>query len=232
MYGKTLADLVTAVRAEAGHALTASQGLNALETIKYIISRTQYELWVARQWPKLTIRRDITAGTGQYIYEYPTDLGFDQIREVFWAPSGSIRWTKLEFGIPEECYSAQTGGNTTQGPRAVFWDVADETHFRVWPTPNNGGTIRLKGMKPLAPLVADTDVCTLDPTAIVLFSAVELLSRAKAADTPEKEKKAQRHLQKLLGNDVSAKYKVTTLGATRRPHMTGTPYIDYIPPSS
>lgn len=232
MYGKTLADLVTAVRAEAGHALTASQGLNALETIKYIISRTQYELWIARQWPTMILRRDIAASPGQYIYEYPTDLGFHQIREVFWAPNASIRWTPIEFGIPEECYSAQTGGNTTAGVRGLFWDVSDETHFRVWPTPNNTSTIRLKGMKPLLPLVADSDVCTLDPTAIVLFSAVELLSRAKAADTDEKAKKAQRHLQKLLGNDITAKMKVSTLGATRRPHMTGRPYIDYIPPSS
>lgn len=229
MPGKTLAQIVTAVRAETGHALAASQGLNVLETLKYLIARTQKELYVAFQWPTLTIRSDVPAQKGQYIYEYPTDMDYDQIREVYWAPDNSSQWAKVEYSIPENCIAANTGANTTSGPGAVYWDVADETHFRVWPTPNEAGTIRLKGMKPLGVFVADTDTCTLDSTLITMFVSAELLSRAKAADAMEKQQKAQRHLQKLLGDKISAKNKVSTMGADRRHNKTGVPYIDFIP---
>lgn len=228
MATSTLSNLVTAVRAEAGHALSASQGVNVLETLKYLIARTQFELWTAFQWPTLTIRSDMTANVGQYIYEYPAEMGYDQIRAVFYGPAGLLRWSPMEFQIPEECI-AVGGQNTLLGPRAQFWDVHDETHFRIWPTPNAAGTLRLRGMKKLAPLVDDTDYCTLDPTLIVLMVSAELLTRAKASDAEAKTQKAQRHLQKLLGDKISAKNKVSTFGASRRPITNLRPGIDYIP---
>lgn len=223
----TLAQLITAVRAEAGHALTATQGLNAVETLKYLITRTEYELWTAFQWPTLTIREDIPIQKGQYVYTYPADMGFDQIRQVYWAHANSSEWRTVDFGIPEDCI-AVGGGNSTQGSDAQLWDVEDDVSFRIWPTPNATGFIRLKGMYPLNPMVDDTDYCTLDPTLITLFVSAELLTRAKAMDAQSKDQKAQRHLKELLGNKISAKNKVSTLGATRRHNNGLRPGIDYI----
>jgi len=40
----TLANIVRAVRAEAGHSLSTVQGTNTIDTLKYLIQRTQVEL--------------------------------------------------------------------------------------------------------------------------------------------------------------------------------------------
>ena len=224
----TLPQLVTGVRAEAGHALTATQGLNGVETLKHLIQRTEYELWTAFQWPTLEIFEDMPAQVGQYIYAYPPEMGFDQIRQVLWAPNGSTIWTAIEYGIPHQCI-LPGGGNSMEGPSAQFWKTQGEDQFRIWPTPSSTGNIRLVGMTPLNPLIEDDDFCTLDPVLITLFVASELLTRAKASDAQAKEQKAQRHLKELLGNKISAKNKVSTMGATRRVNYSLRPGIDYIP---
>jgi hypothetical protein len=82
----------------------------------------------------------------------------------------------------------------------------------VWPTPNTAARLRFIGQDMLDPFIADADVSTLDSTAIVLFTAADLLARAKAEDASIKMQKAQRHLAKLLGNKISAKMKVSSLG--------------------
>ncbi len=226
----TLGDLVTAVRAEAGHSLAAYQGVNALETLRHEIRRTEYELWTAFQWPTLEMFREIAAVPDQFIYSYPVDLGFDQIRSMQWAAENSSNWQTISFGVPKECI-APGGGNSISGPHAQYWGVLDDTRFRVWPTPTVRGWIRLWGMKPLNQMTTDTDFCTLDPTLLILFTSAELLSRAKAADAELKNQKAQRHLQQLLGNKVSAKMKVSTFGSPRSPQASRTLRvgIDYIP---
>jgi hypothetical protein len=82
-------------------------------------------------------------------------------------------------------------------------------------------------MKPLLPFLIDADVSTLDAMALVLFTAAELLARAKAADAPNKLKKAQTHLLAVLGNTVSAKKRVSTLasGSLFRQPVPGLDYI-------
>lgn len=228
MATKTLAQIVTAVRAEAGHALSASQGLNALETIKYLIQRTQEELWTAFNWPELTIRRDLVASIGQYLYTYPADLPYEQVREVFFAPNNSTRWSKMEFGVGEDGIKGD-GSNTLDGPEGQVWDVHSTTQFRIWPTPTVAGQIRMKGQKPIGSFVNDSDMSTIDGTLLAMLVSAEMLARAKSADAEVKQQKAQRHLQKLLGDRISAKQKVSTIGAAR-PNVSGLrPGIDYIP---
>jgi hypothetical protein len=229
MATKTLSQLVTDVRAEAGHALAAYQGLNALESLKHEIRRTQEELWTAFQWPTLKMRVDIPLHDGQYLYAYPTDMQFDQIRKVYYAPENGTAFYEVQYGIPETCI-LPGGDNSTRGVHAQFWEDGNpDSVFRIWPTPSNHGTIRLTGMRPLAPLVDDDDRCTLDATCITLFAAKELLLRAKASDAESKAQKAQRHLLKLLADKVSAKNKVSLFGAGRPYDRGPRPYIDYIP---
>lgn len=232
----TLSELVRDVRAEAGHALTVSQGLNTIDTLKHLIRRTEKELWTAFDWPQLVLRSDITTQSGQVDYSYPADITFDQIRHVYWAPQNSALWSEVEFGIPEDGIMPSGAASQVQtGSSIRYWDTyissaSAEPKMRLWPTPTQGGVIRVKGLKNLNTLVDDTDHCTLDPTLITLLVSSELLTRAKAEDAQSKTQKAQRHLQKLLANKVSKKQKVTTFGANRRfPSRTLKPYIDYIP---
>ena len=229
MATSTLGNLVTAVRAECGHALTATQGINALESIKYLIQRTQYELWTSFQWPQLIVRRDMHTIPTQMAYNYPAAIDFDQVREVWSFPAGVIEGYKVEFGVPEACITIDNA-NTREAENPIYWDVYDDQRFRIWPTPTVSGRLKIKGMRYLDPLVDDTDYCTLDPTLIVLRVAEELLTRAKSADAQSKGQAFQRHLQKLLGNKVSAKMKVSTFGAIRHPTSHNyRPGIDYIP---
>lgn len=224
----TFASMVTMVREECGHAISASQGVNALETIKYMIARTQYELWTAFQFPDLTLRVELPAQTGQFIYAYPDELGYDQIRDVYWLHKNSSVMHTMSFGVPEHCIAAG-GGNSSTGPNAELWDVKDEKHFRIWPTPTSEAVIRLKGMKKLLPLVDDDDLVTLDTTLIALMVSAEMLSRAKASDAEIKSQKAQRHLKEILGNKTSAKTRVSTFGAQRQMSFNlMRPGIDYI----
>lgn len=230
----TLSELVRDVRAEAGHALTVSQGLNTIDTIKHLIRRTEKELWTAFDWPQLVLRSDIIAQSGQVNYAYPVDIGFDQIRHVYWEPQNGSHWSEIEFGIPEDGIPTSGSSSGPTGSALQFWDtyISSSTStpmMRFWPTPSQGGTIRVKGLKHLNPLIDDSDFCTLDPTLITLLVSSELLTRSKAEDAQAKTQKAQRHLQKLLANKISKKQKVTTFGANRGFSKRLTPYIDYIP---
>jgi hypothetical protein len=229
---KTLGELVTDVRAEAGHALTASQGLNAVETLKHILRRTQEELWVAFQWPQLQIRADLQIVAGQTEYAYPAELQFEQIRAVYYAQPKSHTWLPVQYGIPEDAILPE-GIAAQKGTTIEFWETTahEPPRIRIWPEPVNPGYMRLKGMKPLKEMVDTDDYCTLDATAITLFAAEELLIRAKAADAQAKGDKAQRHLKRLLGNQTSAKMKITTFGAQRSDQYNHglRPGLDYIP---
>jgi hypothetical protein len=227
----TLSNMVRALRAECGHALSVAQGNNQLDTLRYLLSRTQIELWTAFVWPDIKIRSVLNTANGQYLYTFPTTMGFDQIREAWWAQTTSAEWTEVGYGINEAMIQGDNS-NSQAGDPVQFWDIdnsTDPSKLRIWPTPQSVGMVRFIGNKPLATFgVNDTDRSTLDWTVIVLFTAAELLARSKAEDAAMKQQKAQRHLLKLLGTKVSAKMKVSTLGAyARRP--TATPGLDYIP---
>lgn len=205
--------MVRNLRAECGHSLSIAQGTNQVDTLKYLLARTQEELWTAFIWPDIMTRQNVSLNAGQYLYAFPAQLSYDAIRESWTAQPGSNSWGELSYGIDED-YIKPDGANTERADPVRYWDIDEGGMFRVWPTPNtSGGWVRFKGNKPLAPFAADADVSTLDATAIVLFAAADLLARAKAEDAPSKQQKAQRHLTKLLANKVSAKLKVSTVGS-------------------
>jgi hypothetical protein len=226
MASDTLANMVRNLRSEAGHSLAVSQGVNQVETLKYILKRTQEELHTAFVWPALKIRVNIPAVVGQQVYPFDATMPFEQIKEAWCASSNGTNWSPVGYGLTEDLIKPD-GNNTQSGTPIQFYEVAPGG-FRVWPTPSQAGTIRFVGQKPLAPFIADSDMSTLDATLIVLFAAAELLARAKAEDASVKMQKAQRHLTKLLAGQISVKNKVSTMGAYAG-RSTPTPGIDYIP---
>lgn len=208
----TLSNMVRNLRSEAGHALSVAQGTNQYDTLKYLLARTQEELWVAFVWPELVIRVMVPMVAGQYLYTWPVGSSFDMVRSTWFATAGSSDWDELDYGISED-QIAPDGSNTNRSDPVQVWDVASPTQFRVWPTPNTAnGMVRFKCQRQLTPFIADSDQSTLDATVIVLFAASEMLARSKAEDAANKLQKAQRHLTKLLGNQISAKHKIATLG--------------------
>ena len=207
--------MVKNLRAECGHSLSVAQGVNQVDTLKYLLARTQEELWTAFIWPELKVRSDIGLVAGQYFYTYQPDVPFDSIREVWATPASSVNdphWTPVIYGIDNEDLILVDGSNSERSDPVQYWDVYSATQYRVWPTPDTATRLRFVGQKPLGNFTADSDYSTVDSTAVVLFAAADLLARAKAEDADIKMQKAQRHLTKLLGNKVSAKNKVATLG--------------------
>jgi hypothetical protein len=210
-----LSSMVRNLRSEAGHALSVAQGVNQYETLKYLLARTQEELWTAFVWPDLVVRANVAMAAGQYIYPFPTSpvaMTFDMVRETWVAQASATSWDELPYGIDENLI-APDGANTSRSDPVQAWDIEGPDQFRVWPTPNAVGcNVRFKGQRQLAAFTADSDMSTLDASVIVLFAAAELLSRAKAEDAAGKMQKAQRHITKLLANKINAKTKIATLG--------------------
>jgi hypothetical protein len=227
----TLANIVRSVRAEAGHSLSTTQGSNTVDTLKYLVQRTQTELWTAYVWPTLKLRKDVATAAGQYLYAFPTGFSFEQARETWTSQSNAYNWQPVTYGI-EENMIAPGGDNSQAGDNVQYWDVEGDTQFRLWPTPvTSNYTVRFIGQRPLGPFLVDADLSTLDATAITLFTAAELLARAKAEDASVKLNKAQKYLLNLLGNSITAKRRVSTLasGAPVRGNGGATPYVDYVP---
>jgi hypothetical protein len=208
---QTLQEMVVNLRAEAGHSLSVAQGVNTEATLKYLLKRTQEELWTAFVWPELMLRDDRQMANNVYLYDYSTSLQFGAIREAWAASPSSAQWSAVGYGISEDKLKAGSTLNSASSDPVQLWE-ASGTQFRVWPTPVSAAWLRFKGNRELNPLVANADSSTIDATAIILFAASELLARAKAEDAPNKLQKAQRHLNKLLGNQVSAKNKISTYG--------------------
>jgi hypothetical protein len=210
---QTLQEMVSSLRAEAGHSTSVAQGLNSEPTLKYLLKRTQEELWTAFVWPELIVRDDRPLVNGTYLYSYGVDLKFDAIREAWASSPSSATWSMVGYGIGEEKLLPGVGGaNSASSNPVQLWESAG-VQFRVWPTPTGSAWLRFKGNRELQPLVSNSDSSTLDATCIILFAASEMLARSKAEDAANKLQKAQRHLTKLLGNQVSAKNKVSTYGA-------------------
>lgn len=227
----TLANCVRALRAEVGHSLSTVQGQNIVDTLKYLLQRTQYDIWLEYQFPPLKSRADVGLVSGQYLYAWPDPLQFELVREVWTAQTGAAQWTPLDYKIPENLIMAG-GDNSQAGTPPQFWDVAGPTQFRVWPTPSaDSQWVRFLYQAPLAPFLADTDMSTLDSTVIVLFAAAGVLARTKAEDAALKLKQAQALAAAMMGRMVTSKRKTSTLASGPPVRGTGqqTPYLDYIP---
>ncbi len=224
---QTLQEMVSNLRAEAGHSLSVAQGVNSEATLKYILKRTQEELWTAFVWPELALRDDRPMNAGAYTYDYGTMLKFDAIREAWAAPANGDSWRPVTYGVTEDMLLPQSQYNSSNSDPVQNWE-AYGSQYRVWPTPQTQTWLRFKGNKELGPLIANSDSSTLDATVIILFAASELLARSKAEDAANKLQKAQRHLTKLLGNQVSAKNKISTFGSLAPAGNTGSQFSNAI----
>lgn len=228
----TLTNCVYGLRAEVGHSLNAAQGTNTVDVLKYLLKRTQQDLWTNTNWPTLKISADVPMAAGQYLYAFPTGFSFEQVGEVWTSISTGYNWQPVGYGINDSMIKPG-GGNSQIGDNVQFWDVEGDTQFRIWPTPATANyTVRFNGQRLLGPFIADSDMSTLDSTLIVLFTAAEVLARAKAEDASLKLQKAQKYMNNLLINSITSKRKVSTLASGapwRQPDRQRTPFIDFIP---
>lgn len=221
-----LADMLEELRAEVGASLAPGHNLNQTATQKYVLRRTQRELYSAYDWPNLMTeeRITVTAGT-RYVDTFDT-IDYEQINEVYAAYGSEFR--KLEYGFrPEDYTSYDPESNETGFPICRYRPVPETEEIELWPIPSQDTTLIARGQMKLKSLKEDTDMSTLDGTLIVLFAAADVLTGWSREDAAQKAGKAANYLRSLRSNLLSQRQRITPLTPTG--HTRLRPGLDYIP---
>lgn len=236
---KQLRDMLTDLRAEIGHSTNVAHGINDRETLLYYLNRTQLDLYRDYDWPDLIVDRDVPLADGQRYYVYPTDLAFDDINKM-WVLVNTV-YSEVGYGIgPPQMVLWNSDTGFKSWPVRRWMHHADDNTFELWPVPdgnamNPNAMVRLRGTKTVTPMINDSDLSTLPPNLIVLFSAVELLSRDSAKDAQVKLSKANEAMRRHRVRRFSHKHRPEAIGAgggdaQSRSGRWPTLGLDYIPP--
>lgn len=202
----TLQVLLDDLRAESGHSVQANLGKATESMMLTLLNRVQRRLWEDFSWPFLHVSKDTLMAAGQRYYDIPSDMTLERIESADF--KWGNRWEKVIYGIEAENYNQHDSDQDIRSwpiqRYVAHGDVAGQ--IEVWPIPDaNGsattgdGTLRLKGVKNLNPLLAKTDTADLDDQLIVLFAASELLARQKSPDAQMKMGQAQTHYSRIKG---------------------------------
>jgi hypothetical protein len=238
--GKQLRDMLTDLRAEIGHSTNVAHGINDRDTLLYYLNRVQQQLYVDYDWPQLIIDRDIRVADGQRYYPYPTDLAFEDITNI-WVLINTV-YNELGYGIgPYEMIVWNSDLGFKSWPTQKWMHHPDDNTFELWPIPDANAAsanalVRLRGTKTVKKMINDSDESTLPDNLIVLFSAVEILQRDGAKDSPVKLQKANEAMRRHRVRQFSHKHvRPIVIGggggdAQSRPGSQPVLGLDYVPP--
>lgn len=194
---KQLRQMIEAVRFEIGQTSNPAQSPQQRQKIVYLLGRVQEELYAHHDWPILKVYRDKSLVVGAKLYDFPTDIAFENVMTVS-ADQGDNRFTPLRYGIGDAEYATYNDADRIDPPQA--WQYYPDTkQFEIWPVPATVSTVRFWGTKALGPLVGEDDMSTLDANMLVLFVAAELLAAQKQETAELKLQKANELLRKLRG---------------------------------
>ena len=224
-----LSEMVTDLRAEVGHSLVGGQGTNMEDTLKYMLKRTQKELYRAYDWPAFIVDEQVdVAANSRYLPDF-TNIDKEQVNDM-WCRQGT-EWYPITYGIDPFLYSLYDPDNAVVGfpIQRYKYDEINGT-FELWPITSIDTRVLGRGQILLPPLVNDTDISLLDGTLIVMFAAAHYLARQKDEDASIMQGKAQTYLNSIMKNQGSQKRptrSMATADGGRRPRSG----IDYIPRS-
>jgi hypothetical protein len=225
----SLAEMVSDLRAEAGHSLVGGQGTNMEETLKYQLKRTQYELYRSYDWPALIIdEQQVVAANTRHLADFP-NIDKEQINKL-WCRQGT-EWYPITYGIDPLHYSLYDPDNNVVGFPIMQYKYDELTEaLEIWPLTSIECKVMARGQILLPPLVDDADRSLLDGTLLVLYAAAHLLARQKDEDAALVLQKAQQYLQGIQKNQGSQKRPTLSMGRDGggRRARAG---IDYIPRS-
>ena len=197
--GTALSDLITQLRAEAGHSVLAAAGVDNKPALVQILNRVQEVLYDDFNWPFKTIMPFLNLTAGGRYYSLPSSIDFEHIVRVavYFAdqPSG------IDKGISYPEYAVFDSEQDERSSPVQRWDIKYVTSvekLEVWPIPDdNTQKLQFFGQQKLVKMVADGDVAMLDDSLIVLTCAAELLARQKDEDAPLKQKMAKARYNQL-----------------------------------
>lgn len=201
MRGKTLGELVSDFRDEAGMASTAAMSQNALEAIKTKIRRTQEVLYADWAWPFLRIQRDEALMAGERYYSFPVELDPDRLETVVTREEADSNWYPVVYGIDYLMRNDCDSELDERRDPVQAWEYFEDTQYEVWPMPAvDGGVLRFTGIARLPPLRDDRDRAVLDDRLIVLYAAGEWLQKAKDPSAQSVLSMADAHYRRVKGN--------------------------------
>ncbi len=199
--GVSLDSLVEQLKAETGHSVSVSVGVDQVPLFKQTIRRVQETLYDDYDWPHLRVMPTKDLAAGQRHYDLPTDLNLERIEEVAIWYSNSAE--PISRGISFEHYSQYNSENDERADPVRAWDLrwtGSATQVEVWPIPaGDDQYLQFRGIRNLRALTEGADVADLDDRLIVLFAAAEILARQKSADAQVKLNLAQSRYSRLKG---------------------------------
>lgn len=199
MRGKTLDNLIEAVRAECRLSTDNSRGLENREYLTQVIRRNYEVLWGEYDWPHLAVHREdcyITLQSGQRYYDLPANVDVETIKNAY-TNFGNV-WIPLTYGIDLSTYNLINSEADFRADPVSRWMIRDENQIEVWPIPaSNGNKVGISAKRAFVPLTAGSDRVELDDILIILFTSAEILAANKAEDAKKKEQMASARLLKL-----------------------------------
>jgi len=225
--GVQLTDLVRGVRAESGKSLSVALGVAEYDSIVYQLQSKQEQLYYDYDWPFLITQAPVALINGTRYYPFPPTISFDFVNEVWCSEDDTTSFTPVTYGIGPTQFN-QFGVGVTGWP-VRHWMISG-SQIETWPVPSQAGFLRVIGRRALTPLVASSDLSTLDGTLLVLFVAADILARQKSEDARIKLTAAQRYLRNLARRQTSNKTNPIILGGGLHSHVRHLrPGLDYIP---
>lgn len=230
--GIQLQSLITDVRAEAGLSLNDAHGQAQRESLARRLARKQTTLWMAHDWPLHSHYWDVTFSAGDRYINYPSEV--DQTRVNAIATRWADRWMQLLYGIgPQHLNEYDSDADERNVPQRR-WQHYYQTglsagqlgQIEIWPVALESGTLRVWGHEKLNPLVADTDLCTLDSDMLILYVAGELLLRSDKADAEIKLQEANALRLRILGQSQQRQNMAIYGRPSRAPRLREG--IDYV----
>lgn len=230
--GKTLLSLLQQYRSEIRTSGNPAHNTGVRDSQIQLLQRTQEWLWEDYDWPHLRVRRDFSLQAGQRYYDTPSDMNIDRV-EMLSVRYGE-QWVPLHVGIDDTHFSTWDSDLDERSWPIERWQIYEDEQIEVWPMPADDadattleGTVRIVGIRNLAPLVADSDRADLDDRLIVMFAAAETLAAQGAPDASLKLQTAQRRFADLKAN-VSKIKSFSILGKSGPARkLKGPPRVHY-----
>lgn len=235
--GTTLIRMLANLRSQTRLSQTAAHNDGDRDRQVEMLQQEQERLWEDFSWPHLRVERYIDLAEGQRYYAMPDDLDISRIERIEVRHDSVYYLTP--FGIDAPQYAAYDSDLDSRSWPVQRVKITEDEQLEVWPIPKQDfasasldGRLKIVGIKNLAPLVADTDVSTLDGNLIVAFVAADMLAAKGAKDAQLKLDKAQALYTRLKGNLMPRRIYRMFGGATPAPCSDERPRINiYRPPA-
>lgn len=227
--GKTLNELVEAVRLECRRSTDSSRSVGNRDYIEQVVRRTYETLWDENDWPMARAIRDVTMAAGQYRYDFPSDMDYENIRKIH-TLDGSV-WIPVDQGVSDRQYTHINPEDDERSSPVLRWDMIDVgagEQIEVWPMPDSAGTLRLRGFRNRSDLVDANDRADIDSLVIILFAAATVYADSgQKASSADRLQAATRRLARIKTRNASK--RVVNMAEAGEDHYADNYGKQYIP---